>query len=107
MRKIEVVVSANALEPQHENHDQAPILTAGIETFLEAGNPTLDLLRVQPGVPVDDAYEHVSVLLGYCKHLVREGDMEDDHKMLGAADYLLALAKALMNDIEIAKNKRH
>lgn len=90
-----------------KNHDQAPILTAGIETFLEAGNPTLNLLRVQPGVPVDDTYEHVSVLLGYCKHLVREGDMEDDHKMLGAADYLLALAKALMNDIEIAKNKRH
>lgn len=94
-----------------KNNDHSPILTAGIETFLEAGNPTLDLLRVQPGVqpgvPVDDAYEHVSVLLGYCKHLVREGDMEDDHKMLGAADYLLAMAKALMNDIEIAKNKRH
>jgi len=27
--------------------------------------------------------------------------------MLGAADYLLAMAKTLMNDIEIAKNKRH
>ena len=26
--------------------------------------------------------------------------MEDDHKMLGAADYLLAMAKTLMNDIE-------
>lgn len=83
------------------------IVTAGVETFLEAGNPTVDLLRVQPGIPIDHAYEHVSVLLGYIKHLVREGDMEDDHKLLGAADYLLALAKALMNDIEIAKNKVH
>ncbi|MDR2315189.1 MAG: DUF3077 domain-containing protein [Pseudomonas sp.] len=83
------------------------IVTAGIETFLEAGNPTVDLLRVQPGIPIDHAYEHVSVLLGYIKHLVREGDMEDDHKLLGAADYLLALAKALMNDIEIGKNKVH
>ncbi len=36
---------------------------------------------------------------------VREGDMEDDHKLLGSADYLLAMAKALMNDIELAKNK--
>ncbi|MFJ4443099.1 DUF3077 domain-containing protein [Pseudomonas sp. NPDC089422] len=83
------------------------IVTAGVETFLEAGNPTVDLLRVQPGIPIDHAYEHVSVLLGYIKHLVREGDMEDDHKLLGAADYLLALAKALMNDIEIARNKVH
>lgn len=33
--------------------------------------------------------------------------MEDDHKFLGAADYLCDMAKALMNDIEIAKNKTH
>lgn len=84
-----------------------PVTTAGVETFLEVGNPPLDLLRVQPGIPVDDAYEQVSILLGYIKHLVREGDMEDDHKLLGAADYLNALAKALMNDIEIAKNRVH
>ena len=38
---------------------------------------------------------------------VREGDMEDDHKLLGSADYLLAMAKALMNDIELARNKLH
>ena len=82
-----------------------PILTAGMETFLEAGNAAVDLLRVQPGIPIDHAYEHVSILLGYIKHLVREGDMEDDHKLLGASDYLLALAKALMNDIELAKEK--
>ena len=83
------------------------IVTAGVQTFLEAGNPTVDLLRVQPGIPIDHAYEHVSVLLGYIKHLVREGDAEYDHKLLGAADYLLALAKALMDDIELGKNKVH
>lgn len=82
-------------------------VTAGAKTFLEAGNPTVDLLRVQPGIPIDHAYEHVSVLLGYIKHLVREGDAEDDHKLLGAADYLLVLAKALMDDIELGKNKVH
>ncbi|QXI48133.1 MULTISPECIES: DUF3077 domain-containing protein [Pseudomonas] len=84
-----------------------PITTAGVETFLAAGNPSLNLLRVEPGVPADAVYEHVSILMGYIKHLVREGDMEDDHKFLGAADYLCDMAKALMNDVEIARNKAH
>jgi len=83
------------------------IVTAGVHTFLEAGNPPVNLLRVEPDIPIDHAYEHVSVLLGYIKHLVREGDMEDDHKLLGAADYLLGMAKALMDDIELGKNKVH
>ncbi|MDZ3995161.1 DUF3077 domain-containing protein [Pseudomonas sp. Teo4] len=87
--------------------DEPNITTIGVETFLEVGNPPINLLRVQPGVPIDDAYEQVSVLLGYIKHLVREGDMEDDHKLLGAADYLTALAKALMNEIEMSKNRLH
>ena len=58
------------------------------------------------GIPID-AYEQVSVLLGYIKHLVREGDMEYEHKLLGAADCLSALAKTLINDIEMAKNRFH
>ena len=56
------------------------------------------------GIPIDDASEQVSILLSYIKHLLREGDMEDDHKFLGAADYLTALAKALMNEVELTKN---
>ncbi|MBC3479470.1 DUF3077 domain-containing protein [Pseudomonas sp. P1B16] len=84
-----------------------PLTTAGLATFLDVGNPALNLLRVQPGIPIDVAYEQVSVLLGYIKHLVREGDMDDDHKLLGAADYLSVLAKALMDDIELAKNRLH
>ncbi|MBP2261277.1 hypothetical protein J3B00_002082 [Pseudomonas sp. BP8] len=47
------------------------------------------------------------MLLGYIKHLVREGDMEDDHKFLGAADYLSAFAKAIMDDIEAARSRLH
>lgn len=82
-----------------------PIVTAGVETFLEVGVSSVNLLRVQPGIPIDDAYEQVSILLGYIKHLLREGEMGDDHKLLGAADYLTHLAKALMNDIEIARNR--
>ncbi|MNM95197.1 hypothetical protein D3C81_1076290 [compost metagenome] len=87
--------------------DRKNITTVGIETFLEVGDPPVGLLRVQPGIPIDDAYDQVSVLLGYIKHLIREGDAEDDHKMLGAADYLSALAKALMNDVEMARNRLH
>ncbi len=87
------------------NDSPKPITTAGLETFLEVGDPPVGLLRVQPGIAIDDAYEQVSVLLSYINHLLREGDMEDDHKLLGAADYLTAMAKALMNDIELAKNK--
>ena len=87
------------------NDSPKPITTAGLETFLDVGDPPVGLLRVQPGIAIDDAYEQVSVLLSYIKHLLREGDMEDDHKLLGAADYLTAMAKALMNDIELANNK--
>ncbi|MFF7066201.1 DUF3077 domain-containing protein [Pseudomonas sp. NPDC008258] len=88
--------------------DQNPMnVTVGAETFCETGEGPCHIFRVMPGVPFEHAYEHVSVLLGYIKHLVREGDMEDDHKLLGAADYLSAFAKAIMDDIEVARNKRH
>ena len=84
-----------------------PLKTAGVATLLEAGPLSQPLLRVLPGVPADAAYEQVSILLGYITHLIREGDAEDDHKLLGAADYLSTLAKALVNDLEIARNRRH
>jgi hypothetical protein len=87
------------------SEERKTICTVGVETFLDVGNPPRNLLRVQPGIPIDVAYDQVSILLGYIKHLVREGDMEDNHKLLGAADYLSMLAKALMNDVEIAKNR--
>jgi len=78
-------------------------VTVGVETFSEIGERPSHIFRVMPGVPFEQAYEQVSVLLGYIKHLVREGDMEDDHKFLGAADYLSAFAKAIMDDIEVAQ----
>ncbi|MEN8640761.1 DUF3077 domain-containing protein [Pseudomonas sichuanensis] len=78
--------------------------TAGEERFFEVGNPPINLLRVMPGVPEDLVFEQISILLGYIRHLVREGDMTDDHKLLGAADYLSALARALIDDLEIARS---
>ncbi|HDS1735760.1 MULTISPECIES: DUF3077 domain-containing protein [Pseudomonas] len=82
-------------------------VTVGVETFFEVGEHSSHIFRVMPGVPFEYAYEQVSVLLGYIKHLVREGDMEDDHKFLGAADYLSAFAKAIMDDIEVARSQLH
>ncbi len=89
------------------SNNQPLNVTVGAETFCETGQGLSHMFRVMPGVPFEDAYEQVSVLLGYIRHLVREGDMEDDHKLLGAADYLSAFAKAIMDDIEIARNRRH
>lgn len=85
------------------------LLRGVIETIDEhcrarAGEPGLNMLlnAMHTSEIAHSLVEHV-----YIKHLIREGDMEYDHKLLGAADYLSALAKALMNDIEMAKNRLH
>ena len=43
--------------------------TAGVEKFLE-------LYRVEPGVPLDLAFDELSVLIGCIKHLNEEAEME-------------------------------
>lgn len=72
--------------------------TAGIATFL-------DMFRVQPGVPLERVLEEVSVVLGCI------GDLSDQEDARPAAvtalHYLSALAKGLMNDLEIARNSVH
>ncbi|WP_312932687.1 DUF3077 domain-containing protein [Pseudomonas sp.] len=87
--------------------DEPPLnVTLGIRQFSETGKSAAAMFQVSPGVPFGEAYEHVSVLLGYIHHLVAEGDAQDDHKLLGAAGYLSAFAKAIVDDIEIAQNER-
>nr|WP_314493397.1 DUF3077 domain-containing protein [uncultured Pseudomonas sp.] len=78
--------------------------TVGVQHFSETGKTPYLMFRIAPGVPVEYAYEHVSVLLGYINHLVPEGDLQDDHKLLGAANYLSAFAKAIVDDVEIARS---
>lgn len=63
----------------------------------------LPAFRLASSVPIICAHEHVSILLGYITHLVEQGDLEDDHKLLGAAAYLSALAKTLMDDVELTE----
>ena len=72
--------------------------TAGKETFLE-------LFRIQPGIPFDRAFDELSVLLGCIRHLTFEAEMEKDAIVLSAAHYLSAFAKALINDMELARQR--
>ncbi|MDF0732814.1 DUF3077 domain-containing protein [Pseudomonas entomophila] len=65
----------------------------------------MELFRVQPGVPFERAFEEVSVLLGCIRHLSEGLEEAPDPKVSGAVHYLSALAKALMNDLEIARNR--
>lgn len=85
------------------NGNHEPGVTAGVQPCCELEGESRHLFRVMPGIPFEQAYEQVSILLGYIRHLIHEGDLTDDHKLLGAADYLSGLAKAVMDDIEIAR----
>ncbi|ERT18637.1 hypothetical protein O162_10455 [Pseudomonas putida SJ3] len=72
--------------------------TAGVEKFLE-------LYRVEPGVPLDLAFDELSVLIGCIKHLNEEAEMEGDKVAGSAARILSAMAKALINDMEMGMNR--
>lgn len=73
--------------------------TAGKETFL-------DLYAIQPGIPFDHAFNELSVLLGCIRHLSEEAEMEGNLIAGSAARILSAMAKALINDMEIGLDHR-
>ncbi|CAK13845.1 DUF3077 domain-containing protein [Pseudomonas entomophila] len=75
-----------------------PAFTAGEETFLEC-------FRVQPGVPFSRAFDEISVLQGCILHLTTEAEFEGDLLAGSAARMLSAMAKALINDLEIGLNR--
>ncbi|MCI0912072.1 MULTISPECIES: DUF3077 domain-containing protein [Pseudomonas] len=72
--------------------------TAGRETFL-------GLYAIQPGVPLDHAFDELSVLLGCIRHLSEEAEMEGNLVAGSAARILSAMAKALINDMEVGLNR--
>jgi hypothetical protein len=72
--------------------------TAGKETFLE-------LYAIQPGIPLDHAFDELSVLLGCIGHLSEEAEMEGNMIAGSAARILSAMAKALINDMEMGMNR--
>lgn len=72
--------------------------TVGQETFL-------DLYAIQPGVSLDHAFDELSVLLGCIRHLSEEAEMEGNLVAGSAARILSAMAKALINDMEMGLNR--
>ncbi|MGJ7552259.1 DUF3077 domain-containing protein [Pseudomonas alloputida] len=72
--------------------------TAGKETFL-------DLYAIQPGIPLDHAFDELSVLPGCIRHLSEEAEMEGNLIAGSAARILSAMAKALINDMEMVLNR--
>lgn len=73
--------------------------TAGSETFLE-------LFRVEPGIPLHRTLDEISMLLGCIRHLTTEAEMEGDLQAGSAARVLSAMAKALINDLEIGMSRQ-
>ncbi|CAG8864670.1 hypothetical protein PS627_01147 [Pseudomonas fluorescens] len=65
----------------------------------------LELFCIQPGIPFDRAFEELSVLLGCIRHLTFEAEMEKDAIAISSAHYLSAFAKALINDMELARQR--
>jgi len=64
----------------------------------------LDLFKVEPGVSFEDAFSELSVLLGCIRHLTCEAEMEGDLLAGSSARILSAMAKALIDDMELGLN---
>ncbi|MDH0648297.1 DUF3077 domain-containing protein [Pseudomonas sp. GD03858] len=65
----------------------------------------MDMFCVQPGIPFADAFSELSILLGCIRHLTCEAEMESDLLAGSSARILSAMAKALIDDMELALEK--
>ncbi|WMW05483.1 DUF3077 domain-containing protein [Pseudomonas entomophila] len=65
----------------------------------------MDMFSVQPDIPFADAFSELSVLLGCIRHLTCEAEMEGDLLPGSSARILSAMAKALIDDMELALEK--
>ncbi|WP_252089581.1 DUF3077 domain-containing protein [Pseudomonas sp. MWU13-3659] len=74
-----------------------PNTTVGQTRFFQGENNTQPLFCIEPGIPCRHAREQSSELMDCVRHRV----MENDQRMVWAAHYLGALAKALMDDAEL------
>ncbi|QXH52232.1 DUF3077 domain-containing protein [Pseudomonas fakonensis] len=72
--------------------------TAGVTTCME-------LYSIQPGIPFEHAFDELSALLGCIRHLTCEAEMESDLIAGSSARILSAMAKALIDDMEIGMNR--
>jgi len=75
--------------------------TVGKTRFYQAEGQTQPLFRIEPGIPCQAAREQASELMGYVRDMTLTGVMEGDEKLIWAAHYLSAMAKALLEDAEL------
>ncbi|WP_225923058.1 DUF3077 domain-containing protein [Pseudomonas xantholysinigenes] len=72
-----------------------------------AGRTTcMELFSVRPGIAFDDAFSELSILLGCIRHLTAEAEMEGDLLAGSSARMLSAMAKALIDDMEVGLNRK-
>ena len=77
----------------------------GSATFGEGakGNSSHRLFRVEPGHDQDYLLEQANVLMSCVYKLTREASLEPDESLIVAAHFLSGMAKALVEDIAIAR----
>lgn len=113
-RKLEPSHSTGSLQPAHEQGAslgnrrgcamkqlRAEPETAGVTSFSGCNLDGQSLFKVNPEVPVSDALEHASCLMGCANKLavMAACELEDPGAALWAVHYLNEMAKALVDDV--------
>ncbi len=76
--------------------------TPGVATFGNCNLQNQRLFRLNPGICVEQALEHASVLMGCANTLTRLGGLEEGSSTTAwAAHYLGDMAKAIIDDVTL------
>jgi len=80
--------------------DAKTCTTVGKTLFVQGqGQP---LFCIAPGIPCDYARERAAELMGCVRDMTLAGAIDGDPQLIWASHYLSALAKALLDDVELA-----
>ncbi|MNJ31154.1 hypothetical protein D3C76_1636530 [compost metagenome] len=79
--------------------------TPGVAGFISSKKPPMDLFTVAPGIPCGYALEQASIVLKCAHKLILSGVLEEDGDCLWAAYYLSGFAKALIDDVELGRQR--
>lgn len=89
-------------------HDLQPSQTLGTVTFSTSGPSRQPLFRVNPGIPIESALEHVSNLLACIHELSLDAALGDTGKQgVWAVHYLSDMAKAIVDDALSGSAAKH
>lgn len=78
--------------------------TPGVAGFIRSKKPPADLFHVNRGIPCDYALEQASIVLKCAHRLILSGVLDEDGDSLWAAYYLSGFAKALIDDVGLARD---